>query len=484
MVEQDKPGPWEGEAEDAGERLGELAERTDRMNGPQRSLLSLSWPIFIDISLHFSTLIINMMMVGAVSVEAVAELTVGNQVFDIILIIFNFINIGVCVVCAQALGAGNPRLVKRLVHQGMGMNIIIGIALFLLTYIFSAQIVSCLNVPAEIADSSENYLMILSLCALPQSLILVSASVLRAFECTRDTMYVSLIINVITVSLNSMFLFGYLGMPILGVEGVAVSTVIGRVVGAILCIYLVTRRTRIRLHPRFFFVFTRRVLSAIFNIGLPGASEHFAWQAQFMFMTAIVGLLGSVALATHGIYFQICHIIMIFAIAIAMGTEILVAHHVGALHLDLAHRQLVRSAKVGMLFTILITCSIPFGTGQFLVSMFTDSADVMAVVAPILILTLVMEPGRIINIIIINALRATGDTRFPLVMAVISMWGVSVPLGTYLGLETSLGLLGVWIGFCADEWVRAIAMIVRWKSGKWREKARENHEKHLSIKAR
>ena len=57
---------------------------------PKRSLLSLTWPIFIDLSLHFATLIINTIMVGMVSVKAVAELTIGNQVFDLALIIFNF----------------------------------------------------------------------------------------------------------------------------------------------------------------------------------------------------------------------------------------------------------------------------------------------------------------------------------------------------------------------------------------------------------
>ena len=61
---------------------------------PQRSLLSLTWPIFIDISLHFATLIINTIMVGMVSVKAVAELTIGNQVFDLALIIFNFFKLG------------------------------------------------------------------------------------------------------------------------------------------------------------------------------------------------------------------------------------------------------------------------------------------------------------------------------------------------------------------------------------------------------
>ena len=67
----------------------------------------------------------------------------------------------------------------------------------------------------------------------------------------------------------------------------------------------------------------------------------------------------------------------------------------------------------------------------------------------------------------LNSLRAIGDTKFPVIMAVLSMWGVSVPLGSFLALHCGLGLLGVWIGFCADMWTRGLAMLIRWKTKAW-----------------
>ena len=141
---------------------------------PQRSLLSLTWPIFIDLALNFATLIINTIMVGMVSVKAVAELTIGNQVFDLALIIFNFFNIGVCVVCAQALGANNKRLARRIIHIGLGVNLIVGTLVSLLIFLSAGLIVDVMRVPEEIAESSHNYLKILSLYFLPLSICLVS----------------------------------------------------------------------------------------------------------------------------------------------------------------------------------------------------------------------------------------------------------------------------------------------------------------------
>lgn len=453
------------------------------LHEPQRSLLSLTWPIFIDLSLHFATLIINTIMVGMVSVKAVAELTIGNQVFDLALIIFNFFNIGVCVVCAQALGANNKRLARRIIHVGLGVNLIVGTIVSLSIFMLSGFIVDIMQVPEEIAASSHNYLKILSLSFLPLSICLVGSAILRAHNCTRDAMYVSLLINVITICGNSLFLFGYFGVPVLGVEGVALSTVVGRAVACFVFIPLIVARTRTHIIPRFMFVFRKKVIASILSIGLPGAGENLSWHTQYMFMTGVIASMGAMQLATQGIYFQIIQVLMLCSASIGMGTELLVAHYTGALKLDLANRQLIRSVKIGEVLTILLTFSMPLGTGAFLVSCFTRDPEVMAIASTLFIITVFQEPGRILNVIIINSLRATGDTKFPVLMAVISMWGISVPLGCFLGVYLDWGLMGVWLGFTADEWFRGIAMVLRWRSKAWEKSARRVYEHTLAMES-
>lgn len=450
------------------------------LEAPQRSLLSLTWPIFIDLALNFATLIINTIMVGMVSVKAVAELTIGNQVFDLALIIFNFFNIGVCVVCAQALGANNKRLARRIIHIGLGVNLIVGTLVSLVIFLSAGLIVDVMRVPEEIAESSHNYLKILSLSFLPLSICLVSSAILRAHNCTRDAMYISLLINVLTVFGNTLFLFGHFGVPVMGVEGVAISTVIGRTIAAIVFVPLVINRTRTRIIPRFMFGFRKKVIASILNIGLPGAGENLSWHTQYMFMTGVIASMGAMQLATQGIYFQIIQVLMLVTASIGMGTELLVAHYTGAMRLDLANKQLIRSVIVGEVVTFFLTFSMPLGTGALLIGIFTDNQEVLMMASSLFLLTVFMEPGRILNIIIINSLRATGDTKFPVVMAVISMWGISVPLGYYLGVTLEMGLLGVWLGFAADEWVRGIAMLLRWKSGAWRAAAKRIYEETLS----
>lgn len=484
LVSQDNFSLTDKEREEAMQKeLHEQLKKADKnlihdLNSTNKSLFGLTWPIFIDLMLYFGTLIINMMMVGAVSVDSVAELTVGNQVFDLAFIIFNFVNLGVCVCCAQALGAGNKKFVRRLIHTGYGINLILGLVVALGIYFSASFIVDIMQVPEEIAESSENYLSILALCFFPQAICLVSAAILRAFQCTRDAMFISLLINVITILGNSMFLFGYFGMPVIGIEGVAISTVAGRTIACFVFIPLILKRTKVKLIPKFFFVFKKKILLAIFSIGLPGAGENLSWHGQYMFLTSVIASMGAISLATHGIYFQIVITIQMFTISLAMGTEILVAHHAGSLNFTLAYRQLVRSVKIGLVAIVLLTCMMPFGLGELVIGFFTDNKEVLLMATPLFTLTVLQEPGRLLNIVIINSLRATGDTKFPLIMAIISMWGISVPLGCFLGLYLDWGLLGVWIGFTVDEWFRGICMIFRWRSCAWEKSATKLYYKN------
>ena len=102
--------------------------------------------------------------------------------------------------------------------------------------------------------------------------------------------------------------------------------------------------------------------------------------------------------------------------------------------------------------------------------LFTDDADIITQVAQLFLISLILEPGRTFNLVVINALRATGDARFPLYMALVSMWGIAVPLAYFLGIMQGYGLVGIWLALACDEWVRGLAMFWRWRSRRWQNK--------------
>ncbi len=125
-----------------------------------------------------------------------------------------------------------------------------------------------------------------------------------------------------------------------------------------------------------------------------------------------------------------------------------------------------KSVKIGLISTITVDIIIIL-LREPLIGIFTDNAEIIRLGSQVLLFSIVLETARTCNMIMINSLRA-GDARFPVYMGLISMVGVSLPLGYWFVFHLNMGLLGVWVANAVDEWIRAFIMHYRWKNGAWR----------------
>ena len=138
----------------------------------------------------------------------------------------------------------------------------------------------------------------------------------------------------------------------------------------------------------------------------------------------------------------------------------------------------MHSLKVSLLISMAISIGALF-VRQYLMMIFTHRPGHRAAGASLFFIDLFVEFGRTFNIVVINGLRGAGDTVYPSVVAVFSMWIVST-LGCYLlAVPLGLGLPGIWIAFAADECLRGLLMQLRWKSGKWKNKSLYSARKPL-----
>ncbi|GGZ03751.1 MATE family efflux transporter [Shewanella fodinae] len=446
----------------------EFLMRNPHRQGPG-SLFMLSWPLFIDLSLHFLTGAINTFMVSHISYREVAALAVGNQVFSLAITLFSFVSIGTSVVITQYLGAGDNAKARTVIHTAISFNLVVGLLAAVGVISSATPILTLMNLPQDLLADGQLYLMIVGLCLLPEAAALCLAATLRAHGYTREAMYATAVVNLITFGSNLLLLYGWFGLPQMGVAGVAISTVAGRLFGLVLLVWLLQRNTGIRLLPTELLRPQREMLAKVLKIGLPAAGENLSWLLQFMVVTSFVGLMGDQALATHAYYFQICTFIMLFGLSIGMGNEIIIGHLAGGRLFELAYTRLLKTLKIGLLATIIIATGFAL-SGRSIVGLFTGDEGVLSLIAPLFFISVFMEPGRTFNLIVINALRATGDARFPLMMALFSMWGIAVPLAWLLGIHFGYGLVGIWLALACDEWVRGLAMYWRWCSRRWQGK--------------
>ncbi|HGN1706965.1 TPA: MATE family efflux transporter [Providencia rettgeri] len=435
----------------------------------ERSLFSLSWPIFIDIFLHLATLLINTYMVSHVSTAYLAAMGVGNQVFDLFITIFNFISVGCSVVIAQYLGAGRREKASQAIHISIAFNFILGFCSALVAVFFGYSILTIMNMPSHLMDDGYTYLRILGICLIPEAISIILAACLRVYGKAQPAMWVTLIANLITVIGNIIVLYGFFGLPQYGLEGVAWSTVAGRVVAVILLFCLLFYGLRIKFVPMMLVHWSRKMLGKILHIGLPSAGENLVWILHFMTASAFIGLMGETSLAAQTLYFQLSLFIMLFGISISIGNEIMVGHLVGAKRFEEAYIRGLKSLKMGFYVTIGVVIVFWLLRDPILNNI-TDDHGIIELLLPLFLLSVFLEPGRTINIVMVNALRASGDARFPLCTAIIFMWGVAIPLGYFLGIKMEMGLLGIWLGFFADEWLRGLTNAWRWRSRRWQSK--------------
>ncbi len=445
----------------------------------QAGLFAITWPIFIEQLSHILPGIVDTFMVSHLGDSAVAGLAVANQIVSFCIILFSFVGVGSAVVLTHHLGAGDRAGADRVAATAIGINFWLGVAVSILIWAFSAQMLRALHLPPELMPYAQPFLALMGGTLFLESLNIAFGSVLRAHGHTREAMYIAIGMNVLNLILNVILIFGLLGFPKMGVVGAALSTVISRFVACVAIGYMVRRQLKLRLRIRMVIDFCTDALKRILRIGVPAAGENLCWHMSFMVITYFVGQMGVTSLATFSYAMQLSMIMMMLGISIGIGTEIMIGHMVGAGEFDAAYRQLLRSLRVGLIVTIATTCCVVLAA-PWLFGMFTDNPAIIAGGAMLLRVSLLLEPGRTFNLVVINSLRATGDARFPVLMGACSMWGVAVPLAWFLGLHLEWGLIGVWIAFTADEWVRGLTMYARWKSRVWEKHAREVHA-HVSA---
>ncbi|WP_295148475.1 MATE family efflux transporter [uncultured Campylobacter sp.] len=433
------------------------------------SLKKLTIPIFLDMFLHFVTLIINTYMVTKVSVHLVGAMGAGNQVMDLFMTIFNFLSVGCSVVVAQALGARNKNLALRVVHASLTFNAIFGFIMAIFIYFYGHFILEILRVPSALMKESYDYLHMLGFALFFDGVGMVLAAVLRVYNFAAAVMFVSLLMNFITLLGNSIALFGWAGLPNYGLYGVAVSTMTGRFVGVIVLFFILIRVAKVRIYLKMLFTLPFKILRKILSVGLPSAGENLLWMAQYMVAFGFVASMGESSLNVQTVYFQITLLILMCGASISVANEVIVGHLVGAMRFDEAYSRTFRALKLGVLASLCVVLVAYFCKFKIMDAL-NLTPTLKEIMLPLFTLSIVLEAGRTFNIVIVNALRASGDAKFPLMTGFAFMWGLSLPLGYFLGITCEMGILGVWIGFTADEWVRGLVNTWRWKSRKWQSK--------------
>ncbi|MBM6889229.1 MATE family efflux transporter [Bacteroides caecigallinarum] len=435
----------------------------------KKGLTKLVVPIFIETLLIMMLGAIDTVMLSQYSDESVAAVGVVNQIVMFAFLIFEVINIGTSVLCSQYLGAKLQQKMIQVVGVSLLLNLVVGLLVSAILHFGAATLLDWMGLRPELLQYGIGYMEIVGAFAFFQAISLTISASLRSANKAIYPMLVTVLVNIMNIVGNYILIFGKFGFPAMGAEGAAISTSIARGVSMVVLFVILFRKHISRFPLALFRPFPWIELKNLLKIGIPSAGENMSYSFSQVVITYFINILGNNALATRTYTVNIVMFVYLFAIAMAQGGAISIGHLVGQNKIRAAYLLGKFVMRISILVSLILSC-IWAVFGHTIFSMLTDNEEIVRLGVTILMIDILVEIGRAVNIYATNALRSAGDVNFPFYLGVIVQWSVSVGLSYMLGIYWGWGLVGMWIAFLLDENIRAIVFVKRWNSMKWAKK--------------
>jgi putative MATE family efflux protein len=430
-------------------------------------LWQVTWPLFVSLGLSLSLHFTDAFFLSRISDSAAAAAGAINPLLGATLVLFSSVGQAGASVAGRLLGARRYSELPRTYLAVLCFNLAAGIGVSSLLFLLHPYVPGWLGLRGEAAESAQTYMAVLGGFQFLKAIQLAYGNMLNSRGETRWVMIEAIATNVANIGLNLALLHGFWGLK-QSVAAVAGATVISLLFGMLFTIAVAHLRLGVRFPRRISLTELKQALRPVLGIGLPSASEPIAYQAAQITINLLVISLGATALATRTYVLSFVTITsVLLSIALGVGTQIAIAHRIGAGRLEEADRELHRAltyavAGSGVIALLLAVFHRP------LLGLLTKDPEIARLAAPLFALGVLTEMGRAVNIVAGGALRSSGDAKFTAFVGGSMMWGIGVACAYLFGGILGLGLTGVWMAMVLDEILRGCVNYRRWRSGRWR----------------
>lgn len=435
----------------------------------ERGFWSVTWPILVDVSLGMILTFTDFLFLGRISDGAAAAIGGILPVLLLAEAMYFPLGQGCTGVVGRQLGAGRGDALGPTYGVCMLLACALGALLAVSTAAVHGHLGAWLGYAPALRVHAADYLLAGAAGLLFLTMYRVMASLMRCHGHTRWAMAGALGVLLLNLALNLLFARG-IGIDALGlngVQGVALATTCASCAGMCWMLYGVFTRLPVRPRLPASLAAARELARPILRIAAPASLEPLNFNlAQIAVMTMIVPF-GALALSARSYVQASLTVVIVVELAIASGTQIFIAHMVGARRFDQANRLVRNNIAQAWALGALLNLGLILGAAQAL-SLFTRDPRIVEIALPLLLISLFWEPAKAVNLVIGFSLRAAGDARFSSYTG-LSLWLLACPLAYLLGVRLGWGLTGVWAALAIDEAVRALLHYRRWRGQRWRQ---------------
>ncbi|MCI8342706.1 MAG: MATE family efflux transporter [Firmicutes bacterium] len=442
---------------------------------PVKAIMSLSMPSIAEQFLVSLSSLIDTAMVGSIGAAATAGVGLNISTIWLVEGLITAASAGCMFLVARKIGEEKPVAAKRVARQSVTISIVLGFILSLITFSISGFIPYWLGASPEIIPSSTAYMKVYSLAFMFQSISVIVSSIFRAAGNTKSPFLINTVANIANIIGNFLLIYpsrAIAGFNIygagMGVRGAAISTLISKMIAAVLLITLVTKlESPIKISVKGDYRVPLKDLKKFLVIGIPVAAERSAVCIGQIVLTGIVTRIGTAALAAHYLANNIESLLYLPAYGFASTATTLVGQSMGARDFDLADRFAKLILIINCIFIVAI-CTPLFILSPQIVSLFSPDPDVISIGIISFRVNAATELFFTISTVASGICRGAGDVKFMLWVNMGCMWIARLLTSYILAFPLGLGMMGIWIGMSIDISMRALLSLLRIRSGKWK----------------
>lgn len=400
---------------------------------------------------------VDALMVGRISPEAIGAVGVGTSLFMGVCIFAMGLMLGLDTLVSHAYGAGRVDDCHRWLFHGVVLALVLSMPMVGILYWMSSAL-DAWGLTPSVLVLTRPYLETLAWSVVPLLLYSAFRRYLQGMGVVRPVMFALVIANVANVFCNWVLIFGKLGFPELGVTGAAWATVLSRVVMAtVLLVTIVYRERNVWNSRKVEWAWFKRLL----ELGLPASGQVTLEVGVFAAATALAGRLPAASLAAHQIALNYAAMTFMVPLGVASAGAVRVGHAVGRGDAAGASRAGWTALLFGVSFmtmAALVFLAMP----RALLRAFTDDVGVLEVGVTLLFVAAVFQLFDGVQGVATGALRGLGDTRSPMLWNLAGHWFIGLPLGYWLAFVLGMGVLGLWWGLSIGLMICGVALLIVW----------------------
>ena len=433
-----------------------------------RQLVIFVLPLGLQNLIFSSINMVGVVMIGQLGETSVAAVGLAAQIFFLLQLVLFGINSGASMFTAQLWGKQDLPNIRKVLALAILLGLVAGSFFLGLARLAPQAVLGIYSKDPQVVALGSDYLRIFAWAYIFFPVTFSFAMVMRSIGDVKTPMLVSITALALNALLSYLLIFGKLGLPALGVRGVASSGLIARFLECSALLWIVyRRRSLIALRLQDLLGLDLAFAGRVFKPMLPVILNETFWSFGTTAYSVVYARIGTDAIAAMNIVSTIDNLAFVFLFGLANATAIIVGNRIGAGEEAKAFQYAVRSLVLGMLFGVLVGSQVLLWS-PFILGLYKVPPVVIDYASKVLVILASLVWLRAANsIIVVGILRSGGDARFSFFLDGMVIWVLGVPMAFFTAFVLHLPVYWVYLAIMSEEFLKWVIGLYRVFSKKW-----------------